>query len=349
MRKLASIQQVKEIKPIEGADRIEKIRINDWWCVSEKGNFKVGDLAVYFEIDSLMPSSNPIFNFLAKGCSEKIMTIDGREYKGYRLKTIKLRGTLSQGLALPLKAIVGTNFVDTQLVEGTDVSELLGIIKYEPPFPANLAGKVKGGFPYFLRKTDEERIQNIGELINEYRNEKFYVTEKLDGSSFTAYKHNGEFGICSRNLELLETDGNTLWEIAKKYNLKEKLPDDYAIQGEIVGEGIQKNPLKLKGQDLFVFNVYDINETRYLDFEKFITFCKELNLKTVPIVNTNYSLNGEVNVLLEHAEGNSLINLNVKREGLVFRPLQETIVMINEYPTRFSFKAVSNQYLLTNE
>ena len=147
----------------------------------------------------------------------------------------------------------------------------------------------------------------------------------------------------------METDGNTLWEIAKKYNLKEKLPDDYAIQGEIVGEGIQKNPLKLKGQDLFVFNVYDINETRYLDFEKFITFCKELNLKTVPIVNTNYSLNGEVNVLLEHAEGNSLINLNVKREGLVFRPLQETIVMINEYPTRFSFKAVSNQYLLTNE
>lgn len=349
MRKLASIVKIEEIKPIENADRIEKIRIKEWWCVSEKGNFKIGDLAVYFEIDSLMPSSNPAFQFLAKGCSEKIMNIDGKEYKGYRLKTRRLKGELSQGLALPLKALISMNFQDIEVVEGTDVSELLGIIKYEAPIPTQLAGVCKGSFPSDIPKTDEERVQNLGELIKQYAGTIMYITEKLEGSSITIYKKNGELGVCSRNLELLETNGNSLWKIANQYNLKNLLPEGFAIQGELVGESIQKNPLKLQGQDLYVFNVFDITKQKYLNLDEFEKFVSILNLKTVPILTRACSLPSTVEEILSLADDNSAISSSVKREGIVIRPLQEMIVEIDEYPARFTFKAISNSYLLQND
>ena len=349
MRKLASIQQIKEIKPIEDADRIEKVRINDWWCVSEKGNFKVGDMAVYFEIDALLPSSNLVFNFLSKGSSEKTMTIDGKEYKGYRLKTIKLRKQLSQGLALPLKALIGTDFGETRLLEGTDVSELLGIVKYEAPIPAKLAGQIKGPFPSFLRKTDEERVQNLGNLIKEKAGTLMCVTEKLDGSSATFYKKDGILCVCSRNLELLETEGNTLWEIAKKYKMREILPNNIAIQGEIVGEGIQKNPLKLKGHDFFVFNVFDITDQKYYGLLRFEEFCKLHGFKTVPIMNRSWPLPSTVEEVLNLADGESLMCSVAPREGIVLRPIEEQTVVIDDYPARFSFKAISNSYLLNDK
>src|SRR3972149_4988613 len=311
MRKLASIQQIKEIKPIEGADRIEKIRINDWWCVSEKGNFNVGDLAVYFEIDALLPSSNPIFSFLAKGNSEKTMAVDGKEYKGYRLKSIKLRKQLSQGLALPLFSALGTTSGNLPIMEGTDVSELLGIVKYEAPISAQLADQIKGPFPSFITKTDEERVQNLGDLIKEKAGTFMYITEKLDGSSATYYKKDGVMCACSRNLELLDNEGNTIWKLARTYTMTENLPNNIAIQGEIVGEGIQKNPLKLHGQDFYVFNVFDIEKRKF------------------------YSL-----------EETSMITSSAIREGIVIRPLKEEIVEIDGYPARFSFKAISNIFLL---
>src|SRR3990167_8088977 len=161
MRKLASIQKIAEILAIEGASQIEKVRVNEWWCITKKGEFKVGDLCAYMEIDSLLPSSNPAFGFLAKGTKERTMLVDGVEHKGYRLKTIKLRGQLSQGLALPLNVVFKNLEHWENINEGDDVSELLGIVKYEAPIPAELHGKVKGTFPGFLPKTDEERIQNM--------------------------------------------------------------------------------------------------------------------------------------------------------------------------------------------
>lgn len=357
MRQLATIQEIAEIQPIDGADAIEKVRVNDWWCVAKKDEFKVNDPCCYFEIDSLLPLDNPAFEFLAKGTKPKsITTDDGTVHTGYRLKTVRLRGQVSQGLALPvktfpeiLKQIAEPTFATIDEFIGTDVSETLRVVKYEAPIPAQLGGKAKGNFPGFIPKTDEERIQNIGKLIEEERGTKMYVTEKLDGTSCTFYKKDGVFGVCSRNLDLLDTEGNTHWKLAKELHLEEDLPDGYAIQGEIVGEGIQQNPLKIGGHKFYAFNVYDIKRSEYIGVDDMIIFLNGLSIEMVPRVADEWELNGDVADILEIADGFSRVNPTVKREGLVFRPVVEKIVRMRGSDSRFSFKAISNDYLLKND
>ena len=340
-RKLASIQEVAEIKPIEGADRIEAVRINGWWVVSQKG-YKVGDKVIYFEIDSFLPVDSN-FDFLLKGSSPKKMFSNGKEISGIRLKTIRLKGTLSQGLIMPLDIVRDNSPYFKRLVGegeiGYDVSDIIGVVKYEAPIPACLVGKAKGSFPSFIPKTDEERIQNISEIFNSY-----YVSEKLDGTSTTFYKKDGVFGVCTRNLELVE--GDTLqWRIARGYDLENKLPDGIAIQGELIGEGIQKNPLKRIGNDIYIFNVYNILSGKYLNYDEFVSFCQRLGLKTVPIIDENFALPKSVDEMLAYANGKSLLNCDYEREGVVVRPKKE--MQIGQ--SRFSFKAISNDYLLKYE
>ncbi len=338
MRKLVTIEKILEKKPIEGADRIEAVRVRDWWVVSKKDEFKTGDLCIYFEIDSFLPT-RPEYDFLLKGSSPKKMIVDGQEKEGIRLKTIKLRGQISQGLVMPISSFPVDLKVQDIWEVGTDITEKLGVIKYEIPMPAELSGKVKGYFPGFIPKTDEERIQNMSKVLSSY-----YVTEKLDGTSTTYYKKDGVFGVCSRNLELVEGD-TTQWRLAKQYDLINKLPDNFAIQCELIGESIQKNPLKIKGQDIYCFNVYKIDWKKYLSYEDFIGFCKSLGVKTVPIINDNFSLPATVDEILKYAEGKSLLNSNVEREGIVVRPKIE--MELNGQ--RLSFKAISNSYLLKYE
>lgn len=337
MRKLVTIEEILEKKPIEGADKIEAVRVRDWWVVAKKDEFVVGDSCVYFEIDSLLPIIPP-FEFLLKGASKKRMIIEGKQVEGIRLKTIRLRGQISQGLVMPLADV--TNYSKralSQLDNGEDVTEDLGVIKYEPPMPVELVGRVKGFFPSFIPKTDEERIQNISDVLS-----AFYVTEKLDGTSATFYKKDGVFGVCSRNLELLEGE-TTQWKLAKKYDLANKLADNFAIQCELIGEGIQKNPLKQTGQDIYCFNVYKIENGKYLDYQDFIGFCKSLGVKTVPIVDDNFILPRSVDEFLLYAEGKSLLNSESEREGIVVRPKVE----MQYGGTRLSFKVISNRYLLS--
>ena len=331
MRKLVTIEQVLEKKPIEGADKIEAIRIRDWWVVSQKDTFQLGDRCLFHEVDSFLPI-RPEYEFLLKGSSKKRMIIDGKQVEGIRLKTIKLRGQISQGLALPIHS-------EYMQPIGYDMTELLGVKLYEPPMPAELAGKVKGFFPGFIPKTDEERIQNMSDILSNY-----YVTEKLDGTSVTYYKKDGVFGVCSRNLELLEGE-TTQWKIAKKLDLATKLPDNFAIQGELIGEGIQKNPLKRTGQELFCFNAYNIANGIYLNFKDFIGFCDSLGIRTVPLINDNYSLPSTVDELLKFADGNSMLNPESPREGIVIRPKVE----MRYNNKRLSFKVISNSYLLKND
>lgn len=347
MRKLVTIQRIAEVCPIEGADMIEKVRVNDWWCVTKKDEFKKDDLCVYFEIDSLLPVKNPIFSFLGKGSKPKQMNIDGKKYTGYRLRTVKLRGQISQGLVLSLKILENTKCEMANI--GDDVSRYLNVVKYEDPIPACLAGKVKGFFPGFLKKTDEERVQNLGEVIKKHNEllTRFYITEKLDGTSVTFFKKNGVFGVCSRNLELLETEGNTQWRLARELDLENKLPDNFAIQGELVGEGIQGNPLKISGQKVYFFNVFNIKEREFLNFEEMKKFLFEMgNLLIVPVINHDFVLDNSVDHLIKMADGESKLCDTAKREGLVFRPLVEMKENIGGTISRFSFKVVSNQYLL---
>lgn len=330
MRKLVTIETIQEVKPIAGADMIEAVRVRDWWVVAKKGEFPVGAGCLYYEVDSFLPD-RPEYEFLRRGSSLKRMVVDGQLRDGIVLKTIKLRGQISQGLVMPLGAIDGP--------VGTDVSEMLGVIKYEVPLPAELVGKAKGFFPSFIPKTDEERIQNMSDILGGY-----YVAEKLDGSSTTFFKKDGVLGVCSRNLEIAEGE-STQWQMARKYDLANKLQDGMAIQCELIGEGIQKNPLRQTGQDIYCFNVFNIEWHKYLNYYDFIPFCQELGVKTVPIIDQNYWLPKTVDELLAFAEGKSLLNPSCEREGIVVRPKVE-----KEYKgQRMSFKVISNKYLLKEE
>jgi RNA ligase (TIGR02306 family) len=270
------------------------------------------------------------------------------DQEGFRLKTIKLRGQVSQGLILPISVLnpEGTNiYVDP--FEGLDVTDMLGIIKYEPPIPADLAGKVKGLFPSFIRKTDEERVQNLASEYELYRTQnklgmKFYVTEKLDGSSATFFFKDGVFGVCSRNLELIETEGNTFWKVARELKLEEllgTLENNICLQGELVGEGIQGNPYKLKGQTVRFFNAFNIDTQEYLGLTEFVTLVNGMKLETVPVLDTNFTLPETIEEMLKVAEDKSILNPSFDREGIVIRSADRTI----------SFKAISNKFLLNEK
>lgn len=340
MRQLATIQQISDVQPIPGADAIEKIRIGGWWCVAKKGEFSIGDPCVYFEIDSLLPYGVPQFEFLAARSRAVTIALDGGETAtGYRLRTVRLRGQISQGLALPVSAF--------GLGGATgDVSELLGIHKWEPPISKQMAAMTYGPFPAFIPKTDEERVQNLGDTVARHVGETFYVTEKLDGCSVTIYRTAERIGVCSRNWDLL--DGNLYWNAARQAGALD-LPEGFAIQGEIIGESIQGNPLKLKGQQLFVFNVYDIGDGRFMDFTDMRRFCADHGLKAVPVVDAAFSLPSDIAELVEMADGKSLLNAAADREGLVFRPLKEQREEIRGGMSRLSFKAISNRYLLEGD
>lgn len=341
-RKLASIAEITYIKPIEGADAIECAIVNGGWpVVVKKDEYKVGDIAIFCEIDSWVP--HELAPFLSKGQ-------EPREYngvKGERLKTVKLRGQISQGLLLPFDL---TFFRDP----GTDVTETLGIQKWEPPIPSQLQGMMRGNFPHFIPKTDQERCQNLRKDIFEtHKDETYEVTTKLDGSSMTVYVKDGEVGVCSRNIDLKETEGNSFWKAARDQGIVDTLQGycedmamDLAIQGEIVGEGIQNNPEKLKGQRFYLFDVYDITNGRYLNPNERYDVLDELkrggaDVEHVPFVSSYCNVTHKfstIDELLEFAEGPSL-NPQTKREGLVFK----------SFSSNFTFKAISNSYLLKHK
>jgi RNA ligase (TIGR02306 family) len=345
MRKLASVQIIRDLQPIEGADRIEIAVINNWKVVVAKDvGHKIGDPVVYCEIDSFLPTE-PEFEFLRKTSYKKM-----GEEEGFRLKTIKLRGQVSQGLILPLKDAYQiyqrkAPNLDMGWFEGLDVTDMLGIVKYEPPIPAQLAGQVKGLFPSFISKTDEERVQNLTDEYSEYTlrsDHQFFATEKLDGSSSTFFFNNGEFGVCSRNLELKETDDNTFWKLARSLKLEEKLRDlgrNLALQGELIGEGVQGNPYKIKGQTVKFFNVFDIEKYEKLSFQEFQEIIEKLGLESVPVVSSPFLLPNSVEEMIREADGKSILNPSVSREGLVIRSMDMSI----------SFKAISNNWLLNEE
>lgn len=333
MRHLATIQVVKNIQPIQGADKIVTAQIKDWNVVTQKDNFKIGDKCVYFEIDSFLPI-NKTFEFLTKSSTPKTLNIDGVDKTGIRLKTIRLKGQVSQGLILPLSEFEGFDNLEV----GADVTEALGVYKYEPPVPAYLSGLVKGSFPSFIPKTDEERIQNMGEVLYQY-----YVTEKLDGTSVTFYKSDGVFGVCSRNLELKDS-GQTQWKIAKDLNIELKLPDNIAIQGEIIGEGIQGNKYHIKGHKVFFYQVYNIKSARYLNYLDMREFLNARELPMVPVLDDNFMLPNNVEDMLGYADGKSML-YDTLREGVVVRPKIETLYK----GVRLSFKAISNEFLLKDK
>lgn len=241
--------------------------------------------------------------------------------------------------------------LEVNLNVGTDLTSVLGIKLYSTPIPAQLTGQIRGNFPSFLKKTDEERIQNMEWVLNEYPTEPFYVTEKLDGTSFTAYYNNGVFGVCSRNFDLFETAENTHWRVARELKLEEKLREygnNVALQGELLGEGIQKNRYKLKGQDVYFFNIFNIDTFDYFNYKMFSNRLFEMGLKSVPVVSPveGYFLPSTMEELLEYSQGKSQLNPQQEREGIVLRPFEN---IVHPKYGRISFKVISNKYLLKYE
>jgi RNA ligase (TIGR02306 family) len=328
MRQLATLQKIDKINPIPDADAIEVATVNGWKVVVKKNEFKVGDKIVFFEIDSWVPHA--LAPFLSKNEPKTYQGIQGE-----KLRTIKLRGQISQGLILP-ESILG----NSNLEIGSDVTEILGVVKWEPPISAQLEGMTKGNFPSFLIKTDEERVQNLSKYWNDYIGLTFNVHEKLDGSSCTIYRYNDEFGVCSRNLDLKQTEGNSFWKVALENKLDENLPNNLCIQGELVGPGVQKNIYGLPNLRLYVFNVYDILEGKYIEIERAKEIAESLGLTWAPF-HSNYTITNEdtVQSLLSMAEGGSALNPNTEREGLVWR---------SNGTERISFKTISNKFLLKN-
>lgn len=374
MRKLASIQKIAELYPIEGADLIEVARVNDWKLVVKKGEFKVGDYCAYFEIDSLLPMT-PAFEFLASRGTSKSELEDGSIVEGYRLKTIKLRKQVSQGLALPWKTFYENLLGWNDIYEGLDVTELLGVHKYEKPMPAQLAGMARGNFPSFIRKTDQERCQNIRREIWEAytADARFEVTYKLDGSSMTAFVIDDvlaeslgtepRFGVCSRNLELKETEGNAFWSVARSEDLEAKIRlfiaftrsqganefpnrdwSGLVIQGELLAPNIQSNFEGVTKPEFHVYSMFDIENQYHLSPLVARMIAEQYGLRYVPVLHKHTTLRDLfpdatidtiIPLLLEYAEGDSGLN-GKYREGIVFKRTDGL----------FSFKAISNRYLL---
>ena len=376
-RKLASIRRIADLQPIEGADAIEVATIDGWKVVVKKNEFAVNDLAVYLEIDSFVP--HELAAFLSKGSEPR----DYNGVKGERLRTIKLRGQVSQGLLLQKTVLdgFGTHYVNVdgdvperwvtndyklaELIEGYDLTEFLGIQKWEAPLPAQLQGQAAGMFPTSLiPKTDQERIQNcFGDIQKkakrlatetvwdaelqrldqrpvvlpaDFQEPTYEVTLKLDGSSCTIFRWEGELRVASRNLELKindENKDNTFVAMALK--IGDKIPDGYAVQGEIWGESIQGNKEGIRGQRFSVFDVFDIQKHEYLSPVDRRNLCKQLDIEHAPVLSENWTAPSSIEEALTLASGPSVNAKN--REGIVYK--------CNEDPS-FSFKVISNEWLL---
>ena len=362
MRKLATVRTISGIRPIPGADRIEVAQVDGWECVVKKGEFQIGQRIVYVEVDSIMPE-RPEFEFL-------------RDRK-FRVRTIKLRNQVSQGLVLPM-SILPPGYYGPDM----DVTDILGIKKYDPQaeqerqllscmednrvkqygrllqfmmrfrwFRKYFGPKPKKkGFPAWIVKTDEERIQNKTAMFEKEkkRGTRFMVTEKIDGQSATYFlekigRKKYEFGVCSRNIRLGKPDNSSYWSIAAKYDIKSVLTqligehDRIVLQGEIIGPGIQKNKYRVNNYDFYAFNL--IFPDRKCTTKEIAQLLQPFSIKAVPILEEDKALPESIAELVEYAKGTSTLLTEQKREGVVMR----------SYDPDISFKVINPNFLLAND
>lgn len=348
-RALATVEEITELRPIEGADSIEVARVRGWDVVVRIGDFNAGDRVVFFEIDSFLPLDDSRFAFLAPRGARK--NPEGAE--GHVLKTARLRGVYSQGLVLPYEQFeAGLTGLDPQI--GDDITgTILGLEKWDPPIPAELAGSAKGAFPTNFKKTDEERVQNLPWLFDgsQPTPDAWVATEKIDGSSMTVFLLDGEEGVASRNWDIEDTSHNSMWKLARELDLHQKMRKWYpaqefldeaeiALQGEIFGPGIQGNPLQVKEVQFRLFTIqYDRQE---LPRQLWPQWAVDI---AVPIHDLPYPKDQD-EALAQVENLKSLINPDRPVEGVVWRNTKETT-----FPNgaRASWKAISQRCLLKHD
>ncbi|VVB53258.1 RNA ligase [uncultured archaeon] len=334
---LATVQKLSSLKPIEGADKIELAQMEGmgWVVVVQKGLHTVGDLVCFIPIDIVCPDK-PWFSFLKD--------------RHFRVRTVRLRGQLSQGIILPLSVLEGSGFK-----EGDDITELLGVKKYEKEVPQG--GSPRGTRPNFIPKTDEDRLQSYLRLLQEIKGVKVYITTKCDGSSCTFFYRKspelekGEFGVCSRQQLYAEDDINAFSSTARTLGIHEKMEAfgcNIAVQGELVGPGIQKNKMGLPSLQFLAFNAWDIDNQRYIGYEESRNIFAALGMTPVPLVEVGKTLEEifgkddiTIDDLLKYSEGS--YDSGEPREGIVIRPMSE--MYSDVLRGRLSFKVVNNKFL----
>lgn len=343
MRKLASIQRVWDVQPIEGSDFLEQAKVEGWTVVVNKGDFRKGELGVYFEIDSFLPVI-PEFEFLRKS-SYKKTDIMG---EGFKLRTIKLRGVLSQGLLLPLKTFPEIEFMPL----GTDVTEIIGVKKWEIEERATTGGTVIGSLPYDVPHTDEIRIQNFPEFTEAFNGLEYYISSKMDGSSHSLSIDENGFHVCGHNYEYKDDGSSSFYEFIKERKYQETMKSamqicgykTLTIQGEFCAPGIQKNPLRLARPEWYVFTVRADGKRLGLEGMKIV--CRLADMPIVPIEEIDNDLPSKyptVEAMLERADGVYTIG-GGRKEGIVVRTTEPIYNETIGGP--LSMKVVSNKYLL---
>ena len=336
-RKLASIQYVHDIWPIEGADRVEAVGVLGWKCVAKKGEFQVGDWCVYFEIDSFLPIDEH-FEFL-RPTSYKNSDLLG---EGFRLKTQRFRGQVSQGLALPMSILPPGEYH-----LGQEVAGLLGVRKWEMEERASSNGTIIGNLPADVPKTEETRIQAEPGLLEEFRGLPYYIPTKMDGTSVTMYLVDGKFGVCGHNYEYADDGACSFWRYAHEREIEARLRSaskgGIVVQGEFCGGGIQGNPLKLIKPEWYVFTISDAVTRRRWPLDEILAFCDAAGLDLVPVEEREDAFAYEsVEALLERARGT--YPSGTTKEGIVVRPIDPVYSKILQAP--LSMKVINNDYLL---
>lgn len=368
MRKLVHIEKIKEIIPINGADKIELVKLLDWQCIAKKGEFNIGDLAAYHEIDSLCPDK-PEYEFLRN--------------RNFKVKTIKMKGEFSQGLALPLSILPSGKYS-----EGQDITDICGVVHCDKESQENIESrklkepqskvlkllmksnlfrktylklfvtKKKDAWPSFLEHTDEENIQAIFSKVKiEYGDCSFYVTEKIDYQSATFFSSNETklflgipfksktFGVCSKMIWKKTPDNSLWWKNARKFGIQDSLmseKDCYVIQGESGDLSVQKNKYGIKESDFWVFTVKNTTKDKVLSLEEMEDFCSSHGLKTVPVLDRDFRLPKTVKELIEYSSGKSVLNNKVDREGVVIRLIRDGKKVV-------SFKVKNPDFLIKNK
>ena len=344
-RKLASVQRVWKVEPIDGADRIELVHVLGWQCVATKGQFRPMELCIYFEIDSFLPIDER-FEFL-RASSYRKTDIMG---EGFKLRTMRFKGQLSQGLVMPL-----SDFPEVKCIKiGTDVTELLGVKKWEIEEMATTGGTIKGVLPQHVPHTDETRVQAEPTLIDEFAGLPYYISTKMDGSSHSLSVDEEGFHVTGHNYEYKDDGKCAFYEFVKGRGYPENMLDyasdmylnSLTVQGEFCAPGIQSNRLRLTRPEWYVFTVI-INGQR-LGLNEMLEVCRLLGMETVPIEEVGEDLPSKyptVEELLERADGN--YPNGGKKEGIVIRPIDPVYSPTVSGP--LSMKVVSNKYLLKSE
>jgi RNA ligase (TIGR02306 family) len=341
--KLATYETISEILPIEGADRIELARVQGWQSVIRKGEFKVGDQVIFVPIDTVLTPS---------AWNEHLQ--DKKDpSKPIRLKTVKLRGVVSQGLILRATLVSAQEIWDhsDDPEEDTSLAGMLGITKYEKPVPVQLRGQVQGNFPtHLVSKTDEDNLKSNIKVLEELKEaDEIEVTLKIDGTSATYIKElDGTFRVCSRNLELKDTEESVYWQMARKYDVVNNLLPGYAIQGEISGPGIQGNPDGSTVVTFCVFNVINLYFGKPLARADWHLAFNDIEKVKKVCLNHTWTKEQFADMDIDRLQNfvNGITYVNKKpAEGLVFRGIKDGKIMYSEKLQKMlSVKIINQNY-----